>query len=168
MSSKIMICAAAGALLLAGIAGASQYQGQEARDIKALSEGEIQGYLNGAGMGFARPAELNHYPGPKHVLELAEPLDLSSDQAAAVQRSFDKMHARAVDLGAQLVAAERQLDEMFADATATQDALHGLVLETARIRGELRYTHLLAHTEMKSVLTAEQIREYDRLRGYQH
>ena len=28
-------------------------------------------YLDGAGMGYARAAELNHFPGPMHVLELA-------------------------------------------------------------------------------------------------
>jgi len=52
------------------------YAGQETRKIKALSEDQIQGYLAGSGMGLAMAAELNHYPGPKHVLELAEKLQL--------------------------------------------------------------------------------------------
>jgi len=50
----------------------SPYAGQENRTIKALSQGEIKNFLSGAGMGFAKAAELNHYPGPKHVLELAD------------------------------------------------------------------------------------------------
>ena len=44
-----------------------QYAGQQARSIKALDDAEIDTLLNGRGMGLARAAELNHYPGPKHV-----------------------------------------------------------------------------------------------------
>ena len=49
----------------------SPYTGLEERDIKALSAEQVAGYLAGDGMGFALPAELNHYPGPKHVLDLS-------------------------------------------------------------------------------------------------
>ena len=58
----------------------SPYKGEHLRAIKALSEGEINNLLNGQGMGFAKAAELNPYPGPKHVLELADDLNLTSDQ----------------------------------------------------------------------------------------
>lgn len=54
--------------------------GQESYRIKSLSEAEVQNYLNGRGMGLAKPAELNRYPGPMHVLELAEKLQLSALQ----------------------------------------------------------------------------------------
>ena len=57
-------------------AAASPYSGQETRDIKALSDDERRRLLEGHGMGMALPAELNRYPGPKHVLELAGELDL--------------------------------------------------------------------------------------------
>jgi hypothetical protein len=36
--------------------------------------------LSGQGSGFAKPAELNGYPGPAHVLELAGPLGLDAPQ----------------------------------------------------------------------------------------
>jgi hypothetical protein len=52
----------------------SPYTGQERREIKALSNEEIDRYLSGDGMGLAKAAELNHYPGPRHVLELADQL----------------------------------------------------------------------------------------------
>ena len=61
----------------------SPYAGQEARSIKALSADEIEGLLAGKGMGFAKAAELNGYPGPAHVLELAQQLRLSDEQTAA-------------------------------------------------------------------------------------
>lgn len=64
--------------------GSGSYAGQQSRDIKALSEEEVQGYLAGAGMGFARAAELNRYPGPMHALEHADALALSQGQRAAL------------------------------------------------------------------------------------
>ncbi len=55
--------------------GHSPYVGREQREIKSLSPGDIQMYLQGHGMGMAKAAELNHYPGPKHVLDLAKELN---------------------------------------------------------------------------------------------
>jgi hypothetical protein len=49
----------------------SPYAGQQTRAIKALSPEDLAGLLNGEGMGMAKAAELNGYPGPVHVLELA-------------------------------------------------------------------------------------------------
>src|SRR5687768_9587041 len=64
---------------------ASPYAGEEARDIKALSPEEIEGYQKGAGLGYAKPAELNSYPGPLHALEMAERLGLSEEQRDAFE-----------------------------------------------------------------------------------
>src|SRR5882672_3525573 len=89
------------------------YAGQQARDIKALSEDDVKQYLAGAGMGYARSAELNRYPGPMHVLELAEPLKLTSEQRAATKALMDSHKAEARALGAKLVESERALDQLF-------------------------------------------------------
>ena len=48
------------------------YAGEELRSLKSMSSQEIESLRSGEGMGFAKLAELNHYPGPKHVLELAD------------------------------------------------------------------------------------------------
>jgi hypothetical protein len=61
----------------------SPYAGQEGRPIKALSETEMRDLAEGRGMGLAKAAELNSYPGPLHVLELADRLELSEAQRAA-------------------------------------------------------------------------------------
>jgi hypothetical protein len=58
----------------------SPYVGQESREIKALSPQEISDYLSGKGMGLAKAAELNGYPGPAHVIELAAELELTPEQ----------------------------------------------------------------------------------------
>ena len=48
---------------------ASPYSGEEKRAVKALSDDDLKNYLEGNGMGFAKAAELNGVPGPKHILE---------------------------------------------------------------------------------------------------
>jgi hypothetical protein len=40
--------------------------------IRGLTEEEISALQQGLGMGRARAAELNGYPGPRHVLDLAQ------------------------------------------------------------------------------------------------
>ena len=60
----------------------SLYSGMETRRVKALSEEQIADLEGGRGMGLALAAELNGYPGPLHVLELAETLDLTDEQAS--------------------------------------------------------------------------------------
>ena len=63
------------ASVLAGPAPADMpYAGQQARAIKALSDDDIAALRKGEGMGVAKAAELNGYPGPAHVLVLAADL----------------------------------------------------------------------------------------------
>ena len=63
----------------------SPYAGMQTRAVKALSDQQIADLRAGRGMGMALPAELNGYPGPAHVLELADKLELTPDQRASVQ-----------------------------------------------------------------------------------
>lgn len=88
----------------------SPYAGQQSRRIKALSEDEVQGYLDGRGVGLALPAELNHYPGPRHTLDLADSLRLTATQRKQLRDIYDPMHARALALGWQLVDIETAID----------------------------------------------------------
>ena len=145
----------------------SPYAGQDRREIKALSKDEIAGYLSGDGMGFATTAELNHYPGPRHVLELAEKLQLSAEQHKRTQAIFESMKSQAMSLGKQLVDKEQLLDSRFAEGTITDAELEQLLTEIATIRGKLRAVHLLAHLAQRAVLTQDQVTLYDSLRGYQ-
>jgi Spy/CpxP family protein refolding chaperone len=146
--------------------GHSPYTGQEKRAIKTLSVEEIQALLSGQGMGLAKAAELNHYPGPRHVLDLGAQLQLSEAQRAETQRIYDRMHQEAVRLGGRIVDKERELDLLFATEAVDSDNLQDLTKQIARLRGDLRLVHLQAHVEMKRLLSREQIGKYDTLRGY--
>ena len=146
--------------------GHSRYAGQENREIKALSQEDVQGYLTGEGMGFGKAAELNHYPGPKHVLESARELCLEKEQEDQTKGAYDRMHKLAVSLGRKIVEKERFLDHLFASGKIGAEELQKLTLEIGTLQGELRTVHLKAHLEMRQILTAHQVQRYDELRGY--
>lgn len=145
---------------------ASPYNEFTDREIKALSAEEIEGLLNGDGLGMALPAELNRYPGPKHLLELGETLGLSPDQESEVQAVFDAMQAQAQSLGQTIVELERDLDRSFAEGTITEARLDELLEAIALHRARLRATHLRAHLLVLPVLTKSQREHYERVRGY--
>lgn len=154
-------------LSLGAVAAADRpYAGLETREIKSLSAEEVEGYLAGRGMGLALPAELNGFPGPKHVLELGDELALRPEQVERTRDAFDRMHAEAVRLGRLLVDGERRLDALFAAGEVDREALRRRVAEISRVRGSLRSAHLEAHLEMMAILDPEQIQRYAALRGY--
>ena len=107
-------------MVFGGIAAAqhqhspSPYTGLQQRTIKALSEQQISDLRAGRGMGLALAAELNGYPGPLHVLELADQIELSGEQRQRVQQLYDTMKAEAVPVGEMLIAHESALDRAFA------------------------------------------------------
>lgn len=146
--------------------GGSVYAGEEGRAIKSLSAEEVEQLLGGHGMGLAKVAELNHYPGPRHVLELAAQLQLTPEQRAGAQAAFDRMRDEAVRLGRQIVERERTLDTMFARADIDAERLRASTSEIASLQGSLRAAHLSAHLEMRRLLSPAQIKRYDELRGY--
>ena len=145
----------------------SPYIGQETREIKALSSEEVNSYLSGDGMGFAKAAELNHYPGPKHVLQLADQLQLSDEQRRRTQAIFEEMNSKAVNFGKQLVDKEQLLDSRFVAANISDAELGQLVTEISVLQGKIRAVHLQAHLAERAALTADQLMRYDALRGYQ-
>ncbi len=144
----------------------SPYAGQEERAIKALSLEEIRQYLTGAGMGFAKAAELNHFPGPKHVIEWAEQLLLSQIQLKETKKIRAAMQKEAVRLGKLLVEKEKALDDLFANASINKEKLNAMVEEIAQLSGRIRAAHLRAHLKMKELLSEHQVMLYDQLRGY--
>jgi len=157
------------ALLLTAAAAANAqtpYAGMQTRPIKALSEQQMADLSAGRRMGLALAAELNGYPGPVHVLELADKLNLSPDQRASIQRLFDSMKAEAVPLGSRLIEQEADLDKQFAGHTVTPDSLKASTAAVAATQGALRETHLKYHLSTVAVLSPGQIQRYAELRGY--
>ena len=83
----VLIVSLSMAFLMGNAAAQSSrpYAGMQARAIKALSAEQIADLQAGRGMSLALAAELNGYPGPRHVLEFVEQLGLTDQQRADVQ-----------------------------------------------------------------------------------
>jgi hypothetical protein len=86
---------------------ANPYAGQQTRSIKALSPEDIDGLRKGAGMGLAKAAELNGYPGPLHVLALTTELRLTPDQVRRVAGIRERMRAAAKPLRGDIIDREQ-------------------------------------------------------------
>lgn len=144
----------------------SPYSGMQKREIKALSEQQIEGFRTGKGMAMAMPAELNGYPGPLHVLELATQIGLTTEQETETKNLYAEMQEEARAQGEKFIAAERYLDSLFAQKKATPESVSSAVAAAAGAQGKLRETHLRYHLAMMDVLTPEQVAAYNKLRGY--
>lgn len=144
----------------------SSYAGQEQREIKALSDQEQRGWIEGQGMGLARAAELNGYPGPMHVLELRDQLALTAPQAAATRELMHRHKEEVRSLGAELVAAERQLDASFREERITEGEVEGLTAKIGLLQARIRAAHLRTHLAQTALLTPQQVAQYPVLRGY--
>jgi Spy/CpxP family protein refolding chaperone len=93
------------------------YAGFQKREIKALSPEQTADLRAGRGMGLALAAEMNGHPGPMHVLEHAERLQLTVAQRQTMEALMQGMRRDAIAAGEALIAAEAELDRLFASAT---------------------------------------------------
>jgi len=144
----------------------SKYAGEEKREIKSLSETDIEKLKNGEGWGLAKAAELNGVPGPAHLLEMKDEIDLSTKQVQAIEGLYKKMKQEAIPLGLELIELERELNNHFANRTITDELLRQILQRIAQVHRQLRYVHLSAHLNTPDILKPEQITLYNKLRGY--
>jgi hypothetical protein len=144
----------------------SPYAGQESRELKALSADEVASYVEGKGLGFAKPAELNGFPGPMHVLELADGLELTPGQRAATRKLMERHKAEVRVLGREYIENERRLERLFASREATPEAVSAAVARSAEIHARIRASHLVTHIEQPRLLEPAQVGKYAVLRGY--
>jgi Spy/CpxP family protein refolding chaperone len=142
------------------------YTGRAALAIKALTPEQIAQYRAGKGMGLAIPAELNGYPGPRHVLDLAAELELTAGQREKMQALFDAMESEAKALGEEIVSLEAKLDGAFAAGTISPEELQSLTTRIAERQGALRLAHLRTHLSAKAILSPAQVAAYNAARGY--
>lgn len=129
----------------------------------AFLEMEREALEQGQGFGMALAADRNGYPGPRHILELKDPLQLTAAQEAAVTKLMGEMKQKAVARGAEILAAEERLEQMFR-AGRPEAELREETYRIATLRAQLRWVHLEAHVAARSLLTAEQLAAYQTLR----
>ncbi len=169
-ATRVLACAltlvAAHAHAQPSAANPTPYAGEQSRTIKALSDREADDLRSGRGMGVSKAAELNHRPGPRHVLDLADQLALSDAQRTEVQAAFDRMDHDAKAIGTKIIDQERALDARFAQGDIERVDVERSIAKIAQLQGRLRFTHIDAHLRTARAMTQHQIAAYDRLRGY--
>jgi hypothetical protein len=145
---------------------AQPYAAMDKRPVKSLSEQQIADLQAGRGMSLALPAELNGYPGPLHVLEHAVGLKLTPEQQQRTVALISSMKAETIPLGHRYIAQESELNTAFANSAITADMLAQMTASIAQTQAALRAAHLRYHIAQKELLTADQLRRYAEIRGY--
>ena len=174
MKRRIALFAGALAIVVIGIAwlavprgvAPSPYASEPASPVRGLSAAEVEDLLSGAGAGYARSAELNGFPGPRHLMDLRNELALSPAQLATIEATYSSMSSEARMLGGEIVARERSLSEAFSTRTVNVPELSTRLDELGALYAKLRGVHLGAHLSVTPHLTPEQIVRYGELRGY--
>lgn len=135
---------------------------------RSLTLEEIRGLREGEGMGLARAAELNGYPGPAHLLEAARAgkIHLYAEQREAIERIRTATMAKAQTLGHEILAQEASLEASFRAGRIVEADLARQLEDIGRKLAELRLTHLRAHLLAAAILRPEQIEEYYQFQGY--
>jgi Spy/CpxP family protein refolding chaperone len=165
------VAASAAVAVIALFAAASSVSGQHGHGhagghqaAEACSAEFDKVVTDGRGFGMAFAADQNGYPGPMHVLELADRLKLTAEQEAKARALMHAMFSESKPKGARLLEAEARLSRLFADRTAGDAAVRAAVGEVERARGEVRLVHLLTHLKTRDLLTEEQRRIYHEAR----
>ncbi|MFG0274816.1 MAG: hypothetical protein ACF8QF_07155 [Phycisphaerales bacterium] len=165
----------AGAWLATGAAAQAQQRSDYATEhagvgdplLRHLTPAQIRGLGAAAGLGLAKPAELHGLPGPKHVLELADDLELTDEQRDRTQRAYERMRDRAIPAGQRVLDAERRVGEvMQSHPRVIEDEVARALDDAADAWRLLAREHIVAHAEMLSILTPAQVQRYSVLRGY--
>jgi hypothetical protein len=129
----------------------------------AFLDAEREAIERGEGFGMALAADKNGYPGPKHVLDMKNELQLTRAQEAAMQKLMAEMKEKALAKGKDVLLAEKRLEEYFAQGKS-EDELREETYRAASLRAELRWVHLSSHLAAKKLLTAQQIAAYQKMR----
>jgi len=129
---------------------------------------EVEGLVSGKGMALALAAEVNGYPGPRHVLDAADAgqLALRPDQLSAIQQLNARMLEEAQAKGKDILQAEADLAQRFREGRIDDPGLREHLQHIGQLRAELRFIHLRTHLTTRALLTADQIARYNAIRGY--
>ena len=121
---------------------AQPYAGQQTAQSRHFAE-DIAASAGAAGASPSRPSS-TAIPGPLHVLELADKLELTPQQKTRVELIFKRMQLRAKSLGARYIAAEQSSIEVVPARARVECRQHcrRACATPSALRSELRRAHL--------------------------
>ena len=83
-----------------------------------------------------------------------------------MQALFEAMKGETILIGERLIEQESDLERQFARRTVTPASLTAATAAIGATQAALRAAHLRYHLATVEVLTPEQVRRYNELRGY--
>ncbi|MGW8283196.1 MAG: Spy/CpxP family protein refolding chaperone [Gemmatimonadota bacterium] len=131
-------------------------QGMGGGMLGGISAQEKEALLKGSGLGAGMIAMMNGYPGPKHVLEMGDELELTAAQREEIGTIFGEAKASFVELGTTIVEKDEALTALFTSGSATTAQVETLAREIGDLQGQLRAGHLNAHIRTYDALTPAQ------------
>jgi Spy/CpxP family protein refolding chaperone len=146
-------------------AGMQQGGGMGGGMLGGMSDAEKEALRAGQGLGAGRIAMQAGYPGPRHVLEMGDELELTAGQKEKIGTIYAEAKASFAKLGAELVEKEEALEAMFASGDVDVGDMKKLSAEIGERQGELRAAHLAAHVRTKEALTAAQLEKLSSMAG---
>jgi len=125
--------------------------------LSGVSEQEKEALLKGGGLGAGMIAMMNGYPGPKHVLEMGDELELTDAQRESIGTIYGKVKAESVELGTELVEKDKALAALFTSGSVSTKDVEKRSREIGELQGRLRAAHLNAHVQTHAELTPAQL-----------
>lgn len=125
--------------------------------LSGVSEQEKEMLLKGSGLGAGMIAMMNGYPGPKHVLEMGDELELTAAQRESIGTIYGKVKAESVKLGTELVEKDEALAALFTTGSVSTKDVEKQSREIGELQGRLRAAHLNAHVQTHAELTPAQL-----------
>lgn len=125
--------------------------------LSGVSEQEKEMLLKGSGLGAGMIAMMNGYPGPKHVLEMGDELELTAAQRESIGTIYGKVKAESVKLGTELVEKDEALAALFTTGSVSTKDVEKRSREIGELQGRLRAAHLNAHVQTHAELTPAQL-----------
>jgi len=140
-------------------------QGMGGGMLGGVSETEKEALLKGAGLGAGMIAMMNGYPGPKHILEMGEELELTAAQRETIGTIYGKVKAESVKYGTELVEKDEALAAMFTSGSVDTGDVEKLAREIGELQGRVRAEHLNAHVKTYDALTPAQREKLSSMQG---
>lgn len=136
--------------------------------IRSLPGRDIVALAGGEGGGLAKIADLNGYPGPRHVLDMDAHLNLTTRQREQLRQVMSTMEADAKEVATRYLSALAQLEEDTRQGSLSGDQFLKRYRAVEALRTELGAVHLITHFKTKDLLTPAQVATYYKPQGQTH
>lgn len=111
-------------------------------------------------------SERNLFPAPQSLLQMAEVLNLDTDQRQRIRQIQNDQDAEVSALGRRILIEERRLDRAYVENNIEPARIDALTQKVGALQARIRATRLRSNLAARDALTPEQLLQFAALRGY--